>query len=426
MNHRIGAESTVGVGGGGISEESLKNLEIGTELCRRRQPNEALPYLYAAYLDERNVDACIQLAWIQPNPEECLEMLQQGGIRAKKVLKEKFGPKALDDDGPCVGQFWHIVETRPYMRVLQNRAKMALQFKRPQQSADAIIEMLRLSPDDRLNQHTWLGSILCRLGRYSDALYFIQVYFVIYTTKGDECPVPERGGTIFRAPYRTVYPPEREKELEYPTCFLTYTAALASFNLWGDCEESRQYLRIAARGNPHVMVKLLAKIKQPENMNNEARPYNGREDAHDYLWLAQDMWMKPDIWEWVNSQPEAHQVTLKPCGNASCDRRESGTAEFQQCSSCHQIWYCSVTCQRADWKSHKSECQARKLQQQAKKAFAAGQPLPEKAKMPIFAADITSEGIHLYDGLKATATEIPEGIPKPKKKKKKSKKTSSL
>ncbi len=72
-----------------------------------------------------------------------------------------------------------------------------------------------------------------------------------------------------------------------------------------------------------------------------------------------------------------------------------------------------------------ADCQTRKLQQTAKKAFAAGQPLPEKAKMPIFAADITTEGIHLYDGMKATATEIPEGIPKPKKKKKKSKKASS-
>lgn len=42
-----------------------------------------------------------------------------------KVLKEKFGPKAMDDDGEIVGRFWDVVETRPYMRVLQTRVKMA-------------------------------------------------------------------------------------------------------------------------------------------------------------------------------------------------------------------------------------------------------------------------------------------------------------
>lgn len=125
-----------------------------------------------------------------------------------------------------------------------------------------MIEMLRLSSDDRLNQHQWLGSLLCRLERYADALYFVQVYSLSYMGSGN-FKMPARGGTVFQVPLRRVCNPDEEKALERVTCWLTYPAALSAFKLWGDCAESRQYLRIAVKGNRHVITKILARIKQP-------------------------------------------------------------------------------------------------------------------------------------------------------------------
>jgi hypothetical protein len=37
----------------------------------------------------------------------------------RAILKRGLGDNAFDDDGPRVGSFWTIPETRPYMRVLQ-------------------------------------------------------------------------------------------------------------------------------------------------------------------------------------------------------------------------------------------------------------------------------------------------------------------
>jgi hypothetical protein len=47
---------------------------------------------------------------------------------------------------------------------------------------------------------------------------------------------------------------------------------------------------------------------------------------------------------------------LAPCGNPSCDKWETGVKEFQQCSSCKLIAYCSRGCQKKHWKGHKQSC----------------------------------------------------------------------
>ena len=51
-----------------------------------------------------------------------------------------------------------------------------------------------------------------------------------------------------------------------------------------------------------------------ESLNSLPRQPNGMEDAHDYLWAAQDLWMKDEIWNWVNEQPEIKAVVLKAEG----------------------------------------------------------------------------------------------------------------
>jgi hypothetical protein len=46
--------------------------------------------------------------------------LGQGQI----ILKRRLGNNVFDDDGPYVGSFWQVPETRPYMRVLQATVKI--------------------------------------------------------------------------------------------------------------------------------------------------------------------------------------------------------------------------------------------------------------------------------------------------------------
>jgi hypothetical protein len=129
----------------------------------------------------------------------------------------------------------------------------------PETRRKTMIEMLRLCPGDNLAQRRWLGSVLNRLGRYSDALFFAQVWLL-----HDRGEIPIRGGTAFSEPSRELIPTEREQKLsKHGDGAFLYTAALASFQLWGDCPQSRQHLKTAASANPNVLLKVLGRVSRP-------------------------------------------------------------------------------------------------------------------------------------------------------------------
>lgn len=121
--------------------------------------------------------------------------------------------------------------------------------------------MLRLCPGDNLGQRTWLGSLLLRADRTSDALSFVQVWLSPAAGRGEIIP---HGGTDFGKPSSDHLSTSREEDLlDYAQGALVYTAAIASFKLFGDCPLSSQYLRIAAKLNPNILVKILGKKKPP-------------------------------------------------------------------------------------------------------------------------------------------------------------------
>ena len=121
--------------------------------------------------------------------------------------------------------------------------------------------MLRLCPGDNLGQRDWLGSLLLRSGRVSDALWFVQAWMAPAADRGD---LIHHGGTDFGKPSSDPLPASREETLSrYTKANLVYTAAVASFKLFGDCTASRQYLRMAAKLNPIILVKILARLKPP-------------------------------------------------------------------------------------------------------------------------------------------------------------------
>ena len=113
-----------------------------------------------------------------------------------------------------------------------------------------------------------------------------------------------------------------------------------------------------------------------ESVNKDPRHMNGPEDARDYLWYGQDLWMTDDVWNWANNYMPAKEAILKQCSRPGCNVREKDACEFKRCSDCHlvsqtpftflenmlinpngKVSYCSPQCQKEDWKIHKpSEC----------------------------------------------------------------------
>jgi len=110
-------------------------------------------------------------------------------------------------------------------------------------------------------QRYWLGSVLSQCGRYADALHFTQQWLKERTRKTGEPPA--QGGTVFVPPNPDVPKRIDDKELEFTSCAILYSAALASFRVFGNCEQSRLYLEMAAKSNPIILMKILAKVKRP-------------------------------------------------------------------------------------------------------------------------------------------------------------------
>ena len=79
----------------------------------------------------------------------------------------------------------------------------------------------------------------------------------------------------------------------------------------------------------------------------------GPEAARNYLWLAQDFWLAPDILAWVAADPDIYAMLLQLCAREGCQNRETFVFEFKHCGNCHNKIYCGRECQKSDWASHK-------------------------------------------------------------------------
>jgi hypothetical protein len=113
-----------------------------------------------------------------------------------------------------------------------------------------------------MGQRFWLGSLLIRCGRHADALYFAQQWLSDEVRKGGKTLA--LGGCTFEAPQKEL--PEfaaDDASLRWASGQILYTAALASFKLFGDIPMSQSYLRMAATCNPHILLKILAQVKKP-------------------------------------------------------------------------------------------------------------------------------------------------------------------
>lgn len=125
------------------------------------------------------------------------------------------------------------------------------------------IEMLRLCPSDNLGQRDWVGTLLLKVNRPADALSFIQQWLELEVCETGSPPL--RGGCVFKTPSQEPMPRSTVKKLgKYTQSNLVYTAAVATFKSWGDCELARQYLVIASKLNSTILRGvILSKIDQP-------------------------------------------------------------------------------------------------------------------------------------------------------------------
>lgn len=105
------------------------SLNKAEKLARKRKGAQAAPHIMNAMKDPNNLDAMISAALLC-DADSCMEILAAAEARGQVILRRALGPNAFDEDGDCVGHFWGILETRPYMRVLQAQVQFGFQLGR--------------------------------------------------------------------------------------------------------------------------------------------------------------------------------------------------------------------------------------------------------------------------------------------------------
>jgi tetratricopeptide (TPR) repeat protein len=114
-------------------------------------------------------DAYVVLAEQAAGPERALPFYEQGVAAGERAL----GPKVFAED---VGNFWGILDTRPYMRARFGLARTLLALGRADEAIGHLRDVLRLNPNDNQGARYVLLNKLLREQRVDDAQALIDRY----------------------------------------------------------------------------------------------------------------------------------------------------------------------------------------------------------------------------------------------------------
>jgi tetratricopeptide (TPR) repeat protein len=180
--------------------------------------------------------------------KKALDLYQQGVEAGERAL----GPEVFEEDA---GDFWGILETRPYMRARAGLASCLWMADRHEEAITHYQEMLRLNPDDNQGLRYELANILLEVGD-DKALYKLL-----------------------------------ERYKNDGTATWLYSRALYLYRQTGDSRRATKQLRKAIDYNPHVPTYLLGERAIPREMPEFFR-LGDENEAVDYALGAAAAWRR--------------------------------------------------------------------------------------------------------------------------------------
>ena len=190
---------------------------------------------------------------------EALNLYRQGVEAGERAL----GKEAFEED---VGDFWGILETRPYMRARAGLAECLWAAGNHDESIQHYKDMLRLNPNDNQGIRDLLMPRLIQVGRDEDA----EVLFKEYHDDG--------------------------------MASWAYARVLLDFQKMGDSEISRKSLKAAIKKNSHIPAYLLGRKKMPQSLPEFYSP-GDQSEAIFYIKENLEAWKAtPGASDWLLNQ----------------------------------------------------------------------------------------------------------------------------
>lgn len=154
------------------SEPNLKKAqELMYKAWDEQNPAKRLAIAHKALKESENcADAYVLLAEEEADSlKHSFEYFQKGVDAGERALGQKF---FLEN----TGNFWVLLETRPYMRALEGKASCLWKLKRKKESLKAYQEMLHLNPNDNQGIRYVLVDLLLSLNREADLEKLVRQY----------------------------------------------------------------------------------------------------------------------------------------------------------------------------------------------------------------------------------------------------------
>ncbi|MBI3865548.1 MAG: hypothetical protein HY290_27055 [Planctomycetia bacterium] len=204
-------------------------------------------------------DAYTMLSRFVADRRQALVLLEQGLRAAERTLGEK--------KSQLVGHYWHILETRPYMRARLALAECLWQLGRRQESVENYLAMLRLNPGDSQGVRYVVADHLLDLNRDDDFDALLEQY--------DE-----------------------------PSTFLTFARLLREFRRSGDSPAARSLLGQAI-GRNRFVVPLLLEIEVLPDHRPDSYTIGSRSEAQLYVGDLARAWKQtPGAITWLRTSVE--------------------------------------------------------------------------------------------------------------------------
>jgi tetratricopeptide (TPR) repeat protein len=211
----------------------------------------------ALAVDPNCVDALLILAERHRDPEVQIPLLR----RAVEAGEKTLGPEFFKENA---GHFWGILETRPYMRALQQLAQALFDANQTEDSAGHLRELLRLNPGDNQGNRYLLAQALLKTNQLDELDHLLNRAYA------------------------------EEDMAEW-----AFTRTLLEFRRRGDSPEARKRLADAAQSNPHVVPLLTGRRMMPPVLPPHYAP-GSEDEAVLAVNEIVDSWVDtPDALEWL-------------------------------------------------------------------------------------------------------------------------------
>ncbi|HEY2589332.1 MAG TPA: tetratricopeptide repeat protein [Tepidisphaeraceae bacterium] len=243
------------------AERAIALVDEAFEARGRRQVQLARE---ALKLDPNCVDALLLLADRAGDAESALPLFQQ----AMEAGERQLGPQLFEQEA---GNFWGILETRPYMRARQQVAVNLMELGRYDEAAGHLRELLRLSPGDNQGNR----------------------YLLIHALM-EENHLDEVDDLLNRSEYKD------EESAEW-----AFSRALLAFRKDPDSPEAEARLDQAMRINRHVAPLLIGRAPMPAGAPPSYSP-GSEDEAVLYVDEAAPEWQATEgALDWVEDAFEA-------------------------------------------------------------------------------------------------------------------------